>query len=195
MKSFLISIKPQYVEKILNGEKTLEIRTTIPKEWKEYLGGKTSVKPASSKWYIYCTKGKPDIEYLSHRNRIVYGDDWQEDFVEYGNGKVVAEFTLNEINCLPSIRYKANGAFYQYNKVSDEVLKKSCLTEEQILNYTNGKDLYALHIEDLKVWDNPKELSDFTRIIDDFSGFWHYCHREKVTRPPQSWMFVDNLEE
>ena len=31
MKNIIISIKPQYVEKILNGEKTIEIRKTMPK--------------------------------------------------------------------------------------------------------------------------------------------------------------------
>ena len=31
MKSILISIRPEYAGKILNGEKTIEIRKTIPK--------------------------------------------------------------------------------------------------------------------------------------------------------------------
>ena len=31
MKEILISIKPQWVEKILSGEKTIEIRKTMPK--------------------------------------------------------------------------------------------------------------------------------------------------------------------
>ena len=45
MKAILISIKPYWVAKILNGEKTIEIRKRFPKD---YVG-----------WvYIYCTKGK-----------------------------------------------------------------------------------------------------------------------------------------
>lgn len=45
MKAILISIKPQWVAKILNGEKTIEIRKKFPKD---YVG-----------WvYIYCTKDK-----------------------------------------------------------------------------------------------------------------------------------------
>lgn len=46
MKSILISIKPEYVEKILNGEKTIEIRKTKPNI------------ELPCKVYIYCTKPK-----------------------------------------------------------------------------------------------------------------------------------------
>ena len=45
MKSIMMSIKPEWVEKILNGEKTVEVRKTIPR-----------CKPPF-KVYIYCTKG------------------------------------------------------------------------------------------------------------------------------------------
>ena len=43
-KKILISIQPQWVEKILNGEKTIEIRKTMPK------------CELPVKVYIYCTK-------------------------------------------------------------------------------------------------------------------------------------------
>ena len=45
MKSFLISIHSEWVIKIFNGEKTREIRKTAPKEWVDYLSGKTKEKP------------------------------------------------------------------------------------------------------------------------------------------------------
>lgn len=44
MKSILISIRPEWCEKIVSGEKTVEIRKTRPK-----------LEPAF-KVYIYCTK-------------------------------------------------------------------------------------------------------------------------------------------
>ena len=50
-KSILMSIQPQWLAKILNGEKTIEIRKKFPKD---YVG-----------WvYIYCTKGKPIYGFL-----------------------------------------------------------------------------------------------------------------------------------
>ena len=44
-KAVLISIRPEWVEKILSGEKTLEVRKTRPK------------LEAPFKVYIYCTAG------------------------------------------------------------------------------------------------------------------------------------------
>ena len=66
-KSILISIKPRFVAKILNGEKTIEIRKTMPK----------CKLPIDV--YIYCTKTKY-INYIAHLE-----------------GKVVAKFTLRKI--------------------------------------------------------------------------------------------------
>lgn len=164
------------------------------------MGGKTSVKPAPSKWYIYCTNGnilydlsKCGIDDLEQKvkekknKRFILSDLKSNNIigssVPLANRKVVAEFTLNEINCLSSIRYKVNGAFYQYN-----ILKKSCLTQEQILNYVNGKDLYALRIEDLKIYDEPKELREFSHEVK----YGNWFHKEPLTRPPQSWCYVND---
>ena len=47
-KAILISIKPKYVAKILNGEKTIEIRKTMPKDL-----------PIDV--YIYCPKDKEKL--------------------------------------------------------------------------------------------------------------------------------------
>ena len=168
-KAIMISIQPQYVEKILNGEKTIEIRKTMPK------------CELPCKVYIYCTMSNKQENRKPHSWEVV----WLK--------RVVAEFTLNKVDTLerdlndwlPKNRYD----------VSNELLKDINSNQNELWNYGQGKTLYAWHINDLKIYDKPKELSDFTRIIDNSSGFWHYCHREKVTRPPQSWMFVDNLEE
>ena len=45
MKSVLISIRPQGAEKIVSGEKTIEVRKSAPQE-------------VPFKAYIYCTKEK-----------------------------------------------------------------------------------------------------------------------------------------
>ena len=74
MKSILISIKPKWVAKILNGEKTIEIRKTMPK----------CDLPIDV--YIYCTKEKSDhLLRLSGKNSYMV------------KGVVVAKFTLNKI--------------------------------------------------------------------------------------------------
>ena len=155
MKAILISIKPEWTLKILNKEKILEIRTSCPKEWRDYLSGKTKIKPQPMKGYIYCTKGK------TYKDSITVYHSITAIMPYIANGKVIAEFQCNEIEVIKSIREKRNGSSYQYHELNDRILKQSCLTEEQILDYTNGNDLYAWHIDNLKIYDKPRELSEF----------------------------------
>ena len=68
MKAIIISIKPEWVAKILNGEKSIEIRKNMPK----------SDLPIDV--YIYCTK--------THYHGFI-----SNKYI----GKVVAKFTLNKL--------------------------------------------------------------------------------------------------
>lgn len=201
MKAILISIKPEWTLKILNKEKILEIRTSCPKEWKDYLSGKTKIKPQPMKGYIYCTKGK------TYKDSITVYHSITAIMPYIANGKVIAEFQCNEIEIIKSIREKRNGSSYQYHELNDRILKQSCLTEEQILDYTNGKDLYGWHIDNLKIYDKPKELSEFVLPLKkDCKTCFLYpnmcgnvCEEKEskshIFRPPQSYMFVEELEE
>ena len=89
--AIMISIQPMWCGKILNKEKTAELRTTCPKEWKDYLSGKTSVKPSPIKGYIYCTKIKDKKWYTDEVDIPL------ETEMYMGNGRVIAEFTLNNV--------------------------------------------------------------------------------------------------
>ena len=191
----LISIKPQYVCKILNKEKILEIRKSIPK------------CKLPCKVYIYCTKGK-DL-WMHNKETIILGNT---DLTSYWlNGKVVAEFTLNRYDeierdlndWLPKNRYEA----------VKQQLKDSCLTEEELWKYGKGKTLYAWHIDDLIIYDKSKELSEFSKygyeklngssicsnsscpfyIESNYYDLPPDCIYEKdciLKRPPQSWCYV-----
>lgn len=216
MRAILISIQPQYVEKILNREKIYEIRRTIPKEWKEYLEGKTSIKPAPSKWYIYCTKGKPYLYRVNDDNKFELANKlrFQDSscFVkDYNaqNGKVVAEFTLKNISYwqpywTPEVMHIC------------DISEKSCVSIEDLMKYCGDEIIYALHIEDLKIYDKPKELSEFSHYIpnnkcpkkecgidcEDCMSYdgehetclaLYYSHWQ-IKRPPQSWCYVNDLE-
>lgn len=165
-KSILMSIQPQWVCKILNGEKTIEVRKKFPKD---YVG-----------WvYIYCTKGK--------RN----GDNWlrkypfclskniyqvQDDNFNALNGYVVARFWCDKVEeiKLPYTKFgsseRVNGEVERtlQTQAMDEktLLNKSCLSEEEIYKYLNFKHSpnycgCAIHILKLDVFDKPKELSEF----------------------------------
>ena len=213
MKEILISIQPQWVEKILNGEKTIEIRTTVPKEWKEYLNGKTSIKPEPSKWYAYCTKAKPTLQYFYNWGNYkpigehsTWADGSTINIGEYGNGKIVAEFTLNQVDIL---EYRHLGTshincYIPINKNADyEWEKHSCINYNEIVKYGKFAPIYALHIDDLKIYDVPKELSEFVlpnkKHCKTCFLYKDMCEnvcaeiKNHLFRPPQSWCYVESL--
>ena len=173
MKSVLIAIRPQGAEKIAKGIKTIEVRKTAPKE-------------VPFKAYIYCTKEKKQDDIIWAG---VCGDrgKW--------NGRVIGEFICNNASELDYVYYWNNG--YEF---------ETCLTYRQVADYGKGKTLYGWHISDLKIYDTPKELSEFSRPCS-YSGLCFSCKRTsfkkdgnllcntKITRPPQSWMHVEDLGE
>lgn len=139
MKSILISIRPEWVAKILNGEKTIEIRKTAPK----------CDLPIDV--YIYCTK---TIKPLSDYD---WGDFTFDDLPKLG--KVVAKFMLRkveEIICRPIC-----GEWESYTKTLgySEISQASCLENRKIVRYLKGKNGYAWHISDLEIFDEPIPLA------------------------------------
>ena len=193
-KSVMISIRTEWVYKILNGRKTVEVRKTIPKL-------KTPFK-----CYIYCTKdGKEPLSYYDYCGYDM--TDFSEDFL--ANGKVVAEFVCDRINPIP---------IYDGWLVDVVDLQTTRLTVRELLEYAggvDGKKLYGWHISDLKIYDKPKALNEFFRICDEWEKecFTSKCRRcdnyERcdadmmyvcavegeipITRPPQSWCYVEEL--
>lgn len=196
-KAILISIKPQYVEQILNGSKTIEIRKTMPK------------CELPCKVYIYCTKGKNTIVYVERKGEF----DWfgntakktiictRPKYWYMGDklSKVVAEFTLKRIDtieiCDPDILI--NG-----KQCKQANLQAECqVSIDDIMSYIGygndhdgwGRDWdkgYLWHIDDLKIYDTPKELSEFRKLYNEREGGWQNL---QVTRPPQSWCYVEEI--
>lgn len=173
MKSVLISIRPQWVEKIARGEKTIEVRKTAPQE-------------VPFKCYIYETKGQ--YVKFTHGAHTKYG---------YGRGKVIGEFICDKVDKYP----------YDYCDgvdIDDDTILETAIDREDINIYAKGKTLYGWHISDLKIYDNPKECSEFRKPCDRFLDCCT-CRRlvrneymscdNKITRPPQSWMYVEDLGE
>ncbi len=186
MKAVLISIQPKWCELIASGKKTIEVRKTRPKLETPF------------KCYIYCTKSK-EIMFNVFLNE-------PEKEVEYLSGKVIGEFVCD------SIRKGGADNFIQayYHNNPDE----TCLTDQELVLYaTIGKSLYFWHISDLKIYDKPKELEEFVAHCSRYRqhAFYHeacvicckqskfqkgkdwICQR-KLTRPPQSWCYVEELK-
>lgn len=136
MKSVLISIKPEWCDLIREGKKTVEVRKTKPK-----------LKPPF-KAYIYCTKG--DSHFSEGDRFCLYAPP--HDTPVTANQSVIGEFVCNCITAL-----NADNMIQTYFNNT----QNTCLTDEEIKTYANGKKLYYWHISDLKIYDKPKRLGKF----------------------------------
>lgn len=190
MKKILISIKPEWVAAILNGKKTIEIRKTAPKEWVDYINGKTDKKPDPMTAFLYCEKGRVAVEWWS-------GDG----FPAVINGWVFAKFTLKKVEgCVNPFFPK--GSFATPTMTYEYVLEKSCMSAWQLDVCLGGKGKrgYVWHIDGLEVFDEPKELSELLtppkKIWHDYESMSDYYERRefrKLKRAPRSWCYVEEL--
>ena len=208
-KAILISIKPQWVSKILNGEKTIEIRKKFPSD---YVG-----------WvYIYCTK-ENDL-FKSYIRMGYYTTRSTADNLEYnGKGKIVARFWCDKV--------EEHRPFFHWC-----IEKETCLIRDDVLDYLDSKDkfvgnpkrqdkVYAIYITKLEIFDEPKGLWQFktpknakrykhdleqaykddyeigTRIAEGIANDDECANCVELTemsegyyglnRAPQSWCFVE----
>ncbi len=167
-KSVLASIKPKYCELIASGKKTAEIRKNRPKI------------DVPFKCYIYCTRN--ELLTKSHNTGQIYvatDKKYQTALEKRGNvtlsDKVIGEFICDRIDVIDVI--EMYGSFSHIHEADMCLNEKSCLSNDEIDMYLQDKQGYAWHISDLQIYDKPKELSEFG-----------------LTRPPQSWCYVEELE-
>ena len=189
MKSVLIAIRPQWVEKIASGQKTIEVRKTAPKEvpFKAYI---YESRNGGHRWK-HCNEKDSCYSYAP-KNVGCYN----------GRGKVIGEFICDNVERLEE-HIEQGGLYYI---LSDTFNEQAQLDNWELHDYGKGKTLYGWHISDLKIYDKPRELSEFSRPCS-YSGLCFSCKRTsfkkdgnllcntKITRPPQSWMHVEDLGE
>jgi len=193
-RALLISIHPEWAEKILNGEKTIEIRTWKPKNYAGWVY--VAITKDNYKNHLY---KKDDIWTLTDKHIYHY---------PYKNicGKVAFRFWYEKVD---TIEIGDDGCVCLINGVQDDFPKGSCLTEEELCDYIGyGDDLsissnfakgYAWHIDKLEIFDKPKELSEFWSDPIDFSihtrsealaeGY------KPIQRSPQKCMWVYGGEQ
>ena len=186
MKSILISIHPEWVDKIASGEKTIEVRKSAPKE-------------VPFKAYIYCTKAKPFIQKIRFGDTAISHTQISKNLY---NGKVIGEFICDKVDKYEPLLFKGQ-EFYQNFAGREE--SQSCLSLREILKYGKGKTLYGWNISDLKIYDKPKELSEFFKPCSQSKNLdcdWLRSHnvcgcsvKQPITRPPQSYMYIEEVEE
>ena len=135
-KAVLISIRPEWCQKIMTGQKTVEVRKTRPK------------MDTPFKCYIY----------------------------KCGNGKVIGEFLCDEI-------ININGA----GRIPSDAARPTCLEPAELHRYLGAATGFGWHISNLKIYDTPRKLSEFTGLREMKDGF----ELSLIERPPQSWRYVE----
>ena len=175
MREVLISIQPRWVEKIVSGKKTVEVRRTRPKCETPF------------KCYIYETKDKrfEDMGYC-----------WSKgEYFEHHIGKVIGKFVCDKI-----VEFTHD----PYDPAFSETADLSCVGIDGLSEYLGHKDYgYGWHITDLVVYDKPRELSEFNTLKKCHSCESGYestaCIYDEdckvpvpITRPPQSWMYLES---
>lgn len=211
-KAVLISIRPEWVEKIANGEKTIEVRKTRPKLETPF------------KCYIYCTQASvryqticgchalnSDELYRHPEQGIKHGysielmlcENYTKD--NFLNGKVIGEFICDRIYELET--RSPGGSYYvkgEDQPTTNDVARQSCLTLKDMHEYLQSKVGCGWHISDLKIYDKPRELREFKKINRDcFYAELGIAKRDCpdcknsgcfLQRPPQSWRYVEELK-
>ena len=194
MKSVLISIQPYWVFLIIARlmgwdtpqNKTVEVRKSYPRDsaW-------------NKKTLIYCSKSMRSFK----RIPVQY-----QPFMKKLLGKVIGEFVcdfFDEFTKGKGVKFKRFHALHETE-----------LSVKEMLEYMGDKGIcYGWHISDLKIYDKPKELGEFYApcpaefadkydcsadnkackyFTEDDEGVFGCC-REVITRPPQSWCYVEEV--
>ena len=195
-KAVLISIQPRWCELIASGKKTVEVRKTKPKLETPF------------KCYIYCTQGDAlalpclnNPHYTIHRmnngtvnGRQMTAKEREQSDHSFMNGKVIGEFVCYKIE---TIGWISNPSKADWKDLFNE---KTCLTNKETYEYTKGNLFYEWHITDLLIYDKPKELSKFQQCHKckhncvRTSQNVELCKYHRLTRPPQSWCYVEEID-
>lgn len=188
-KAVLISINPKWCDLIARGEKTVEVRKTRPKLETPF------------KCYIYRTKGTM---------RHLIGGRWVDMPV---GGTVIGEFVCDNIQEIGFSPYNHG----EYICKDQTYIEQSCIPFDEMFGYLGEEYGYGWHISNLVIYDKLKELSEFRSLCKEYDkddprcgrceyyyyesnesvGFYDEClcdGMKHITRPPQSWCYVEELE-
>lgn len=203
MKKVLISIHPKWCELIFNGQKTIEVRRTSPKQLE-----------TPFEVVVYQTKIRFKVR------------AWQENFqsmvftpnggAENGDGKVIGSFVCDRV-----FELKINGDDYgnYWHEWDDEGdIQDMCLSYEELETYLGKSVGYGWHITEPKLFDKPRELCEFCVPCKEYDSDKPHCGEcdyykyspndsgdaqeeclcggsKPLRRPPQSWCRVEDKKE
>ena len=194
MKAVYRSIKPYWLYLILIGKKTIEVGKNFPKavDWNKEV-------------FLHCSKDMKSFKRIPEKDR-----EWMQKYL----GKVACRFVCGRIDTIGK-RGINNNFDYCYQSLNmfgnDDIeveitaIQKSCIPKAELNAYgATSMRLFAWRISDLKIYDKPRESGEFLckcnkkyctgceDFCDEGETSFRMCGGLKVvTRPPQSWMYVE----
>ena len=165
MKAVMLSLRPQWCEKIFNGSKTIEVRKSRP-----------SI-PTPFKVYVYMTKHKWIFKLLP--------------FLKNRFAKVIGEFVCDRVFELKINGDDYGNYWHEWDDEGD--IQDMCLSYEELETYLGKSVGYGWHISDLKIYDKPKELVEFGNYKTEWVQWYH--SDDKVFYPLKrmsgSWCYIE----
>ena len=211
MKAVMLSLRPQWCEKIFNGSKTIEVRKSRP-----------SI-PTPFTVYVYCTKQKltkitcmhsylhknepkackkyGEIAKWCHIGDVHVNSNTPWSFRSYGmHGKVIGSFVCDRIVDIQSNGDDCGNYWHEWD---DECgIEAMCLSYEELETYLGKSVGYGWHITEPKLFDKPRELGEFKHKIkvpwawqENGKTIGYFYKWQPITRAPQSWVYCETIDE
>ena len=213
MKAVMKSVSPQICEKVANGDCTILVSKTAPKCEEPF---KCYIYCTSAKTYLYKEANPPFELFLD--SELYEGEGYDDRLF---SSKVIGEFVCDWITKITP-HCDIDGCVNQYIHGYPAILgDNDCLSFNDMKAYLGNKKGYAWHISDLKIYDEPKQISDFLKPCPDpyhyctickhcfkiippdeeeyalyHGGHYDYCEEHCgniLINPPKGWQYVEEL--
>lgn len=127
--------------------------------------------------FIYCTNG------FSPPDSVVFQKGMR--------GYIVGEFVCYTISSVPEVSSRKPRTVKTL-----QLLGLANMTVQELEDYLGGKGGFGWHISGLKIYDQPKPLSDFRGPCGECDGCDTLSLNNRIClktlkRAPQSWCYVD----
>ena len=182
----LASIKPYYYYLIAEEKKKIEVR-------------KMALKNLPQDIAFYMSKDEKSFAKLPK--------EFQEKYRKHF-GKIGMRIVCDEVEEFHEWELSPQGKFADFERERlENFLTAACLSEEEVVRYRENlpyfKPLYGWHISDLKIYDKPKPIMQFYKpcpikikncpVCELYSTYTGCC-MNNIDRPPQSYMFVEEVQ-
>ena len=212
MKKILLVVHPKWCKMIFNGKKTIEVRRNRPKLEPPFEVLVYETKGKTKYWSqplsIPYTEGRGKVigSFICDKITRYESEFWDDDTYE----RIQEPYEPSDFAEYGEYEYDTIGENGVFCGKGIELSKLSCLSWHELRNYVGQglKDFYGWHISETRLFDTPRPLSEFRKSCgktfpcgrcgyselvwnNGEKQFDYVCKRPSLTRPPQSWGYVE----